>query len=186
MVSGSGSTLSKKDNLNLPSKLIKGRSSFQTIDYWVEGVGLVPLPGLNIAISLLCSQSVMVPRLFISEVARFVRTGSSSNYNPRPPQMYLLRQMNPLLQTKTSDSECVWIEIGLTWADAYMYICIHICIYVHELKLGCQHLGRCGSCGAGTGHELAAKHKEEQHTNVWAVRIIRLWHFSCYVVPHGS
>ena len=31
----------------------------------------------------LCSQSVMVPRLFISEVARFVRTGSSSNYNPR-------------------------------------------------------------------------------------------------------
>ena len=53
-----------------------------------------------------------------------------------------------------------------------LQLCMHICIYtcryvnVYELKLGCEHLGRCGSCGAGTGHELAAKHKEEQHTNV--------------------
>ena len=49
-----------------------------------------------------------------------------------------------------------------------LQLCMHICIYtcryvnVYELKLGCEHLGRCGSCGAGTGHELAAKHKEGQ------------------------
>ena len=92
---------------------------------------------------------------------------------------------------------CAWIYAYITYIHIYVNVheyflywcilylvcnmCLQLCMNIYAYMDICAYMwmcmnwnwvgsmSRCGSCWAGTGHELVDKHKEEQHTNVWTV-----------------